>query len=54
MLAHSLVDYPLRTAALSALFAVCCALMAEVRPASRARRAEPDSAAPEARHLSAD
>jgi O-antigen ligase len=54
ILAHSLVDYPLRTAALSALFAVCCALMAEVRPAGRARRAEDDSSAPEARHLSVD
>ena len=29
---HSIVDYPLRTAALSALFAVCLGLMAGVRP----------------------
>ena len=28
ILIHSLVDYPLRTAAISTLFAVCCALMA--------------------------
>ncbi len=53
MLAHSLVDYPLRTAALSALFAACLALMAEPRPRARQRERE---AAPEnkARHLSAD
>jgi O-antigen ligase len=51
ILAHSVVDYPLRTAAISALFAVCCALMAE--PRSRVRR---DAAVTrnDARHLSAD
>lgn len=31
ILAHSLVDYPLRTAAISTLFAMCLALMAEAR-----------------------
>ena len=54
ILAHSMVDYPLRTAAISAVFAICCALMAEPRtraPASR-RRAEGDKTA--VRHLSAD
>jgi O-antigen ligase len=51
ILAHSVVDYPLRTAAISALFAVCCALMAE--PRSIARRSERLSGAP-ARHLAAD
>jgi O-antigen ligase len=52
ILAHSLVDYPLRTAAMSAVFAMCCALMAEPRPRVRQTRTE----APEtrARHLSAD
>lgn len=47
MMAHSLVDYPLRTAALSALFAACLALMAEARPFSTARRSRTA-----ARHLS--
>ena len=32
ILLHSLVDYPLRTAAISAVFAACVALMAGVRP----------------------
>lgn len=50
MLAHSLVDYPLRTAGLAALFAACLALMAEPRPAKRVRRETPGGA----RHLSAD
>lgn len=50
MLAHSLVDYPLRTAALAVLFAACLALMAEPRPAKRVRREVPGGA----RHLSAD
>jgi O-antigen ligase len=51
MLAHSIVDYPLRTAAMSAAFAVCCALMAEARP--WVRQSERRSQR-EARHLSAD
>jgi len=32
MMLHSIVDYPLRTAALSTLFAICLALMAGARP----------------------
>lgn len=52
ILAHSVVDYPLRTAAISALFAICCALMAEPRP--RTRRAEKPRPDNKARHLSAD
>ena len=51
MLAHSLVEFPLRTAALSALFAVCCALMAEARSRTRSRKREDKG---QARHLSAD
>ena len=51
MLAHSIVDYPLRTAALSALFAMCCALMAEPSGRTRRREAAPSS---DARHLAAD
>lgn len=38
ILAHSLVDYPLRTAAVSALFAACCGLLAE--PRARVRKRE--------------
>jgi O-antigen ligase len=53
ILAHSLIDYPLRTAAISAVFAMCCALMAEPRAKARkSRRSE--EAKPAARHLSAD
>lgn len=46
MLLHSIVDYPLRTAALSAVFAACLGLMAGARHQSQARRK-----APSARHL---
>jgi O-antigen ligase len=52
ILAHSLVDYPLRTAAISAVFAMCVALMAE--PRSRVRRSAQPEAESRARHLSAD
>jgi O-antigen ligase len=31
VLAHSLVDFPLRTAAIAACFAACCALLADLR-----------------------
>lgn len=58
ILAHSGVDYPLRTAAISVIFALSIALMAEPRPAGRARRddaeSEGTSDTPRARHLSAD
>jgi O-antigen ligase len=49
ILAHSFVDYPLRTAAISALFAALCALMAEPRPRGRAKTAA--AASSKARHL---
>ena len=51
ILVHSLVDYPLRTAAISALLALCCAIMAD--PRARVRRGG-GSAETEARHLSAN
>ena len=52
ILAHSAVDYPLRTAAIAAVFALCCALMAEPRARERSRKkAAPDNSP---RHLSAD
>lgn len=47
MMLHSLVDYPLRTAAMSSVFAICLGLMSGVRPYVRARKAEQS-----ARHLS--
>jgi O-antigen ligase len=52
VLVHSLVDYPLRTAAISAVFAACLALMSD--PRERTRRAERSSSDREVRHLSAD
>jgi O-antigen ligase len=52
IVAHSIVDYPLRTAAIGALFAMCCALMAEPRP--KAKGGEPRAPELRARHLSAD
>jgi hypothetical protein len=52
VLAHSLVDYPLRTAAIAAAFAACCALMAEPRERS-SRKARSVSDAEEVRHLTA-
>ena len=51
ILAHSIVDYPLRTAAIEALFAMCCGLMAEPRARVRKKKVEDKDAA---RHLSAD
>jgi len=52
ILAHSVVDYPLRTAAIGAVFAMCCALMAE--PRARVRKKQPQPPEKQARHLSAD
>jgi O-antigen ligase len=52
MLAHSAVDYPLRTAAISAVFAMCCGLIADPRAKVAARTVkDPKNSA---RHLSAD
>jgi O-antigen ligase len=51
ILAHSAVDYPLRTAAISAVFAMCCGLMAEPRARVRKKKTEAKDAP---RHLSAD
>ena len=50
IMAHSLVDYPLRTAAISVIFAICLALMAEPRPVVRAKADREDVGV---RHLSA-
>lgn len=46
LLLHSAVDYPLRTAALSAVFAACVGLMSDVRPFTRR-----SGRTPTARHL---
>jgi hypothetical protein len=51
IMAHSLVDYPLRTAAISILFAIACALMAEPRAATRRSK---ERVKDEARHFEAD
>lgn len=51
ILAHSLVDYPLRTAAISAVFAAGCAIMVGRR---RVRGGKSWPATRPARHLSAD
>lgn len=48
IMVHSLVDYPLRTAALSVVFAMCLALMTGARPAAPRRRNLPSPS----RHLS--
>nr|WP_276046523.1 MULTISPECIES: O-antigen ligase family protein [unclassified Sphingomonas] len=47
IMVHSLVDYPLRTAALSSVFAICLGLMSGARPYVRPHRSEQV-----ARHLS--
>jgi O-antigen ligase len=54
MLAHSMVEFPLRATALAALFAACIALMAGARRRDQAAKfgAVGDEAAPRARHLS--
>lgn len=51
VLVHSLVDYPLRTAAMSALIGLCCVLM--VRPAEtpRSRRQHREADATTAREM---
>ena len=49
ILAHSLVDYPLRTSAISAVFAMCLALMVQPR---RGVTVEPAQGEQKARHLS--
>jgi hypothetical protein len=49
ILAHSVVDYPLRTAAISAVFAMCLALMAQPR---RGTLVEPARGDRKGRHLS--
>lgn len=52
VIAHSFVDYPLRTAAISAVFAMCLALMAQPRPSAQARSSrDGDEDGP--RHLTA-
>ena len=48
ILVHSIVDYPLRTAALSSIFAACLALMARPRARDGAENAD---LWPTARHL---
>ena len=49
ILAHSVVDYPLRTAAISAVFAMCLALMVQPRRGALMKPARGDQ---KPRHLS--
>ena len=49
ILGHSAVDYPLRTTAISAVFAMCMALMVQAR---RGMRMDPAQGGQKARHLS--
>ncbi|HEX9931933.1 MAG TPA: O-antigen ligase family protein [Allosphingosinicella sp.] len=56
VLMHSIVDYPLRTSAMAAVFAVACAFLVPYMPTARRRRkadAEADEAGAGARHLEA-
>jgi len=54
VLAHSIVDYPIRTAAIAAIFAMGCALMVPPRPRrSSAERTEPEASEP-LRHIEAE
>lgn len=52
IIAHSFVDYPLRTAGIATVFAICLALMAQPRPSARVR-ASRESGEDGPRHLSA-
>ncbi|WP_158274615.1 O-antigen ligase family protein [Sphingosinicella humi] len=57
ILVHSAVGYPLRTAALAAVFAACCALMARPREKNVSQRgpgSQPAKYGRTARHLSAN
>jgi O-antigen ligase len=51
ILLHSLVDYPVRTAAMAVVFGLCCALMARTEDAAPTVASESKSSS--ARHLSA-
>jgi len=53
VMAHSLVDYPLRTVAISTIFAACCAFMARSGTAPTRESRRPADKRP-ARHLEAD
>ena len=52
ILAHSMVDFPLRTSAIAAVFAMCIALMAGPRLRLKVNRAPSEGQG--ARHLSID
>lgn len=53
IMAHSLVEFPLRTAAISSLFVMCLALMAQPRPAARHKRTEAENDEKPLRHMTA-
>ncbi|MFN3388536.1 MAG: O-antigen ligase family protein [Allosphingosinicella sp.] len=54
VLLHSIVDYPIRTAAIAALFAAGCALLVPRAAPARRREPAPDDGAAPLRHLEAD
>ncbi len=55
VLLHSFVDYPIRTSAIAALFAIACALMIPaVQSARRTGKTSSEAKAPDLRHLEAD
>ena len=54
VLMHSIVDYPLRTSSIAAVFAVACALLVPYSPAARRRSAAEETGEAEGvRHLEA-
>lgn len=54
VLLHSIVDYPIRTAAIAAVFAIGCAFLVPRAGPARRRDAEPGDGAAPLRHLEAD
>jgi O-antigen ligase len=53
VLAHSIVDYPLRTTAIAAVFALACALMAAPAPRRSSGEVDEDEPAEPLRHIEA-
>ncbi|HYG46988.1 MAG TPA: O-antigen ligase family protein [Allosphingosinicella sp.] len=53
VLAHSIVDYPIRTAAIAAIFALGCALMVPPRPARGSEEPAPEDDSAPLRHIEA-
>jgi uncharacterized membrane protein len=54
VLVHSLVEYPLRTAAIGSIFAACCAFLLPGRSSPTSRTTESSKEQPTLRHVEAD